>query len=59
MQNEKPVKASTGFYRYKGWEMQLNGKEWLIRKPGRAWISFRTKKAAVAMIDEREGGKDG
>ena len=27
MQKEKPVKASTGFYRYKGWEMQLNGKE--------------------------------
>lgn len=52
---EKPVKASTGFYRYKGWEMQLNGKEWLIRKPGGAWIGCRTKKEAVAMIDEREG----
>lgn len=54
----KMEKVSCGFYRYRGYELQLDSGWWIFRKPGDAWSNpEKTKKAAVEKIDAAEEGR--
>lgn len=54
----KMEKVSCGFYRYRGYELQMDTALWYFRKPGDAWSNpEKTKKAAVEKIDAAEEGR--